>query len=456
MSIVIKGGTVVSSHGRRQLDIRINGEKITELGNGLSIADGEEVVDATGCFIFPGFIDGHTHLELNNGMTDTSDDFTTGSIAAVAKGTTTVIDMATPEHGGTLDECLVTWNKMAEGKSSADFNYHMSVIEWNENIAKEIPKMVKKGVTTFKMYMAYDNLRTNDAELYEAMKIIKSVGGMLGVHCENGDVINQLQAEYLKAGKTGPENHPLTRPNQLEAEAVNRYLTIAKQANLAVNIVHLSTKEALEVVKRARAEGQEVYVETCPQYLLLDDEAYGLPNFEGAKYVCSPPLRKKADQEALWQGIIDGEVNTISTDHCDFNFKDQKIIGKDDFTKIPGGMPGVESRPELVYTAGVAAGKITPERFVELLSENIAKQFDLYPQKGIIQVDSDADIVIWDPEATGVISAKTQLQHCDYTPFEGFQTKGKARSVYLRGNKVAENGEIISTKQGKFIFRKIT
>lgn len=281
------------------------------------------------------------------------------------------------------------------------------------------------------------------------------MGGILGVHCENGDVINQLQKDYLQTGKVAPKYHPLSRPNVLEAEAINRYLTIAGQVGLAVNIVHLSTKESLEVVKRARAKGQVVYVETCPQYLLLEDSLYDLPNFEGAKYVCSPPLRKPTDNKALWQGVIDGHVQTISTDHCDFNFSNQKINGKGDFTKIPGGMPGVETRPELIYTAGVMTEKISLERFVGLLSEDIAKQFNMYPKKGVIQIGSDADIVIWDPEQRDVISAKTQVTNCDYTPYEGFETIGKARDVFLRGDKVAENGKVCKEKIGKFVFRKI-
>lgn len=454
MSILVKGGVVVNSHTRRQLDVRLDGEKIVELGADLAVKD-SEVVDASGCFILPGFIDAHTHLELNNGYADTSDNFTTGSAAAVANGTTTVIDMATPDRGKSLADCLATWNALAENKASCDYNYHMSIIEWTPAIAKEIPEMAKAGVTSFKMYLAYDNLRTTDAELYEAMKAIKSVDGMLGVHCENGEIINQLQKDYLAAGKTGPENHPLTRPNALEAEAVNRYLTIANTVGLAVNIVHLSTKESLAVVKRARAHGQKVYVETCPQYLTLTDDLYRLPDFEGAKYVCSPPLRSQADQEALWQGVMDGDVDTISTDHCDFDFAAKEKFGKADFTKIPGGLPGVETRPAIVYTTGVATGKISLERFVALLSENIAKQFALYPQKGVIQLNSDADIVVWDPKAQAVISQQTQLQHCDYSAYEGFQTTGKAKFVFLRGKKVAEDGKVIAPRTGRFVFRKV-
>ncbi len=454
MSIVIKGATVVSTHGQRQLDVRIVDEKVTELGVNLATT-ADTVVDATGCYLFPGFIDAHTHMELNNGpgTASTADNFTTGSLAAVAKGTTSVLDMATPDRGHSLQDCLTTWNSLAAGKSSCDYSYHMSIIEWNQQLAAEVPKMAAQGITSFKMYMAYDNLRTSDAEIYAAMCEIKKVHGMLGIHCENGDLVNTLQTEYLAKGLTAPKYHPMTRPNMVEAEAINRYLTIAALVGLPVNIVHLSTRESLAVVRAARARGQQVYVETCPQYLLLDDHYYDLPDFEGAKYICSPPLRSTADEAALWQALEQGEINTISTDHCDFNFHDQKFIGKDDFTKIPGGMPGVETRPELIYTAGVATGKISLEQFVGLLSENIARQFGMYPQKGVIQIGSDADLVIWDPQQQGVISAATQLQNVDYTAYEGFKTQGAARAVYLRGQQVAANGKVLAGQQGKFVFR---
>ena len=456
MSILLKGGTVVSAKGRRQIDVRLDGEKIVETGTHLAVED-STVEDVSGCFLLPGFIDAHTHLELNNGKGSfgTADNFDTGSKAAVAKGTTTVIDMATPNKGGSLKECLADWDHLAKGKSSCDYTYHMSIIEWNPEIKAEIKEIVASGITSFKMYMAYDNLRTRDAEIFEAMQEIGKHNGMLGMHCENGDIVNEMVTKFVNEGKLTPHYHALTRPDFVEAEAIERYLMIANIADLPVNIVHLSTKLSLEAVKRARARGQKVYVETCPQYLVLDDHLYDGPDFEGAKYVCSPPLRSIEDQAAIWSSVINGEVNTISTDHCSFNFEGQKTIGRDDFSKIPNGMPGVETRPEIIYTCGVTTGKITLERMVGLLSEDIAKQFALYPQKGVIQKDSDADIVIWDPETSGVISAKTQLQNVDYTPYDGFETKGAARAVYLRGQKVAEAGLVTKEKQGQFVFRKI-
>ncbi len=454
MSILLKGGTVVSAHGRRQLDVRLSDGKIIEVGGNL-LEEDSRVEDVTGRFLLPGFIDAHTHLELNNGpgTQGTADNFATGSRAAVAKGTTTVIDMATPDQGGTLQACLATWNRLAENKSSCDYTYHMSVIDWHAGTADEIKAMFNQGITSFKMYLAYDNLRASDSELYEAMLVIKKYGGMLGVHCENGELVNEMIAKLVGEGKLTPYYHPLSRPNALEAEAVTRYLTIAKMAELPVNIVHLSTKEGLEAVRRARQAGQQVFVETCPQYLVLDDHLYDLPDFESAKYVCSPPLRSVADQEALWLGIQHNDIDTVSTDHCSFNFHGQKDLGKADFSKIPNGMPGVETRPELIYTYGVAKGRITLEKMVALLSENIARQFHLFPQKGVIQPGSDADIVVWDPNVQSVISHTTQLQNVDYTPYEGMATIGAPEKVYLRGIKVAENGQVLIEKQGKFVYR---
>lgn len=456
MSILLKGGIVVSAEGRRKVDVRIDGEIISEIGTNLAIGN-SEVEDVSGCYLLPGFIDAHTHLELNNGKGSigTADNFTTGSRAAVAKGTTAVIDMATPSKGTSLKQCLTDWNRLAEGNSFCDYTYHMSIIEWNKAISSEIKEMIDEGITSFKMYMAYDNLRTTDAEIFEAMTEIKKYNGMLGIHCENGDMVNEMIAKFVREGKLTPHYHPLTRPDSVEAEAVERYLMIADLAGLPVNIVHLSTARSLAAVKRARARGQKLFVETCPQYLVLDDHLYDGPDFEGAKYVCSPPLRSKKDQEVLWEGVMDGSIDTISTDHCSFNFEGQKTLGKDDFSKIPNGMPGVETRPELIYTYGVTTGKITLERMVELLSEGIAKQFHLFPQKGIIQKGSHADIVIWNPDTKGVISAKTQIQTVDYTPFDGMETKGSAQAVYLRGKKVAENGQCIAEMEGKFIHRKI-
>ena len=455
MAKILKGGTLVSATGRRDADIRIEGEKIVEIGENLA-TEGCEIEDVTGYFLLPGFIDAHTHLELNNGegAVNSADTFYTGSKAAVAKGTTTVIDMATPDKDGTLKECFDNWSAMAEGNSSCDYNYHMSIIRLTPEIKEEIKEIIAAGCTSFKMYMAYENLRTPDSAIFEVIEELKKHGGMLGVHCENGDLVEEAIDRHKEAGLLTPHYFPKTRPVSVEAEAVERYLTIAEMADYPVNIVHLSAKRSLESVRRARDRGQKVYVETCPHYLVLDESVYDLPGFEGGKYICSPPIRTLEDQEALWEGIVNGEINTVSTDHCSFNFETQKKLGKDDFSKAPSGLPGVEDRPVLLHTTGVASGKITLERMVGLLAENVAKQFKFYPKKGVLQVGSDADIVIWDDQVKGVITAKDQLQNVDYNPYEGFETVGAAKGVYLRGKKVAEDGKEILERTGKFAFRE--
>lgn len=456
MSLLLKNGVVVNSKGKRRVDVRIDGEKIVEVGADLP-KQHSIVENVEGCYLFPGFIDAHTHMQLNNGpgSIGTVDDFHSGTAAAVANGTTTIIDMATPTKGDTLLECQRIWDRFADGHSSCDYCYHMAVIEWTPETPKQIKEVIDAGTTSFKLYFAYPNLRLQDSEIFSVMKELKKYGAMVGAHCENGEIVDDLIKQFVEAGKLAPHFHPLSRPNVVEAEAVNRYLMIARLADLPVNIVHLSTRQSLEIVRRARAEGQKVYVETCPQYLLLDESLYDLPEFESAKFVCSPPLRSLADQNELWQAIADGEVNTISTDHCSFDFDGQKTLGKCDFSKIPNGMPGVETRPQLIYTYGVEEKRISVEKMIALLSEDIAKQFHLYPRKGVIQQGSDADIVVWDPTRTGVISDQAQLQKSDYSPYDGFQYVGKAQSVYLRGEKVAENGKVVKEDSGTYISRKI-
>lgn len=453
MAIILKGGTIVSASGRRQLDLRMADELIQEIGTDIQPGLEDQVVDVTGHYLLPGFIDAHTHFELNNGVTNTADDFTTSSRSAIVGGTTTIIDFATPELGGSLKDCLSEWNRMADGKSSCDYSYHMSLIEWHSESENEIAGMIESGITSFKMYMAYDNLRTSDGDIFEAMLSIRKHHGMLGIHCENGDMVNELIKKLVGEGHLSPHNHPLSRPDSVEAEAVERYLMMAELADLPVNIVHLSARRSLEAVKRARKRGQKVFVETCPHYLVLDDGLYDSPGFEGAKYVCSPPLRKKSDQDYLWQNIIEGQVDTISTDHCSFNFHEQKELGLKDFSKIPNGLPGVETRPILIYTYGVETGRISLEKMVELLSEKISRQYGMFPQKGILQVGSHADVVVWQPQGEGVISAKTQEQAVDYTPFEGLKTIGSPHQVYLRGQLVAEEGQVVHSKKGHFIRR---
>ena len=452
MSIIIKGGTIVTPRKSYISDIKIEDEIITEIGENLEDPKAQ-IIDATGHLVFPGFIDSHTHFDLDTGYTRTADNFKTGTAAAIVGGTTTILDFATQNKGETLSEALNNWHKLAEDVSSCDYGFHMAITEWNEDIKNELAIMKEQGITSYKAYMAYDSLRLNDGAIYDILKSLKKYNSILGVHCENGDLVNTMIKDQLNSGNTTPAAHPLSRPNRVEAEAISRYIDIANLADAPINIVHLSTKEGLEEALKGRERGQKVFIETCPQYLLLDDSMYSLEDFESAKYVLSPPLRKPEDLESLWQGLAQGHIDIMGTDHCSFNFKGQKDHGIKDFSKIPNGIPGVEHRPVLMYTYGVSKGRITKEQMCVLLSENVAKLFGMYPRKGTLQVGSDADIVIWDVKAKGTISKDNQKQNVDYTPFEGFETIGRAKQVFLRGKHIVEEGNIIEENCGKYIKR---
>ncbi len=452
MDTLIKEGTLVSPQGSFLADLRISGSSIAAIGQDLPAA-GANVISAAGCLVFPGFIDPHTHFDLDNGVTRSPDDFASGTKAALLGGTTTILDFANQNRGEDLEAALAEWHRKASDRSACDYGFHMAITDWNPLIAKEIVKMRERGVSSFKLYMAYDNLRVHDGLLYTIMKQIREIGGIIGVHCENGDLVNAMVAEQRAKGNRGPEGHPLSRPAEVEAEAVGRCLHIASLAGTAVNIVHLSTAAGMMEVMHARARGQTVYVETCPQYLLLDDSKYRMPDFEGAKYVMSPPLRKLDDQEVLWQALAADAVNSIGTDHCSFNFLGQKDLGRQDFSKIPNGIPGVEHRPALIYTYGVAAGRISTEQMAALLSENVARIFGMFPQKGTLLAGSDADVVIWDPAVSGTITAREQMQQVDYTPYEGFAVRGMARDVFLRGRHVVQQGRLLETSLGRYVHR---
>jgi dihydropyrimidinase len=329
----------------------------------------------------------------------------------------------------------------------------MTIDDWNESIRAEIPAMFDAGIPSFKMYMTYPAMMIGDKDMFFALEELKKYGGIAGVHCENSGVIDALIEQHKKSGLLSPASHPQCRPNPLEAEAVAHLLRIAEVADTPIVIVHLSTKEALGEVLAARARGQKVYVETCPHYLLLDDSLYEKPAFtDSARYVCAPPLRTKADQEVLWNALASGAIQTVSTDHCSFTLA-QKDAGKDDFTKIPGGLPGVETRGVLLYSYGVAEGKITKEQMCALLSENPAKLYGAYPRKGLLAPGSDADIVVYDPQADRVITAKDQLANVDYTPYEGFRTRGSIAQVYLRGRLAVSGGELRIASEGVYIPR---
>jgi dihydropyrimidinase len=428
MGIVIKGGKIVTAVDGYYSDIRIDGEKIVSIGSDLE-RQGDEVINAEGCFIIPGGIDTHTHFDLDVGSTVTADNFESGTKAALVGGTTTILDYATQNKGESLKEALIGQHNKAKGVCYCDYGFHMGITDWNDNVSQEIDDMIKEGVTSFKLYMAYKGkLHVEDEVIFKALRRCKEVKGLIGFHCENGDIIDVLIKEAKESGYIAPIYHALTRPAEVERESIARLLNIAEIAKAPVYIVHLSTKEGLLSILEGKKRGVEVYVETCPQYLLLNDSCYGgkdSDSFEGAKYVMSPPLRKEQDMEALWNGIKTGEIMTIGTDHCSFNFKGQKDMGRKDFSKIPNGAPGVEHRMGLLYTYGVVAGKITLNEMVALTSTNAAKLYGIFPQKGTIEVGSDADIVVWNPDFITTISAGKQTQRVDYTPYEDFELHGR-------------------------------
>ena len=453
MSILIQNGTLFLPEGPVKADLRVEGGRIAAIGPGLPVGDAQ-VLDASGKLVFPGFIDTHTHFEMNKGLpNETADDWFTGSRAALAGGTTTVLDFAEPERGASLASALETWHRRAGGAACCNYGFHMTIKDWDQRIRAELRDMTAAGVTSYKVYMAYDNLRLPDGVIYEVLQAVAEEGGVTGCHCENGDLVTQGIRTQKAAGNLSPAAHPLSRPAAVEAEAVTRYLTIAELAGAPVNIVHLSTARGLEAVRAARARGQKLYVETCPQYLLLDESCYRLPGFEGAKYVFSPPARSLADQAALWGAIRSGDIDTVGTDHCSFDFHGVKELGRADFSQIPNGLPGVEHRPALLYTYGVAAGKLTAHQMMRLLSEQPAKLFGMFPQKGAIAVGSDADLVIWDPDCPGRITAAGQVQNVDYTPYEGMETAGRADTVLLLGEVVAEKGSLVAEHRGQYVRR---
>ena len=456
MGIVLNGGTIVTAVDVYQADVRIEGEKIVAVGHEIKQAE-DQVINVDGYLIFPGGIDPHTHFDLPMGTFSTSDDFLSGSLAAVLGGTTTILDYATQFKGETLKTGLKNWHAKADGKSYVDFGFHMAITDWNDQVPQEMTDLVNlEGVSSFKLYMAYKNiLQVDDGALLQALRQAGECGALVCVHCENGDVVDYLVKEARAQGQTAPYFHPLTRPPETEAEATNRVITLARIAEAPLYIVHLTCSGALQAVVEAKLTGLEVYAETCPQYLLLDDSCYHSEGFNGAKYVISPPLRSVNHQKELWSGLQTGILETIATDHCSFNYKGQKDLGLNDFSKIPSGAPGVETRLGLLYTYGVMTGKLTLNEFVALTSTNAAKLFGLFPRKGTIAPGSDADLVVWDPLASSTITVETLHQQVDYTPYEGFNQKGQAKHVFLRGQHVVKDGQLQAAKPtGIYLSRK--
>ena len=448
MRILIRNGLVVGDGGAVSADV------LTEDGTILRVAPqiGEThdvCIDAAGCYVMPGFIDTHTHFDLDLGTTVTADNFVTGTRAAVLGGTTTVLDFATQDRGMTMQDALDLWHKKAQG-SSCNYGFHMAVSEWNDARIGEIPSMIRQGVTSFKMYMVYDAMRVDDGAIYDALRRTAAEDCIIGVHCENYDLLRQRILECRAAGLSGPTAHPLSRPNIVEAEAVARLMRIAELAEAPAWVVHLSTREGLEEARRARLRGQEVYLETCPQYLVLDDSAYAAE--DGARFVLSPPLRKPADAEAILTAMAQDEIDVIGTDHCSFTMA-QKALGEDDFTKIPNGGAGVQNRAALIHTCAVQTGRMTVAQMAEQLSGNAARIFGMYPKKGCIAEGSDADIVIFDPKAERTISWRTNAHNCDNSPYEGMRTVGAARDVIVNGVLAVQNGTLVQEGAGRYVFR---
>jgi len=451
MGIVLQGATIVTSESVERSDLRIVGETIAEIGLDL-VQPGDQLIPADGCYLFPGGVDPHTHFDLDVGGTVTADDFFSGSRAALAGGTTTVIDYATQSRGGSLVDALAVWRVKAAGKSFVDYGFHVALCECNEAVLEELSGLPETdGVVSVKLYMAYKNvLQVDDGILLQVMRTCRERGILVCLHCENGDLIETLTGEAIAAGRFGPDQHAAARPEVVEVEAVFRALAIVELTGCPVYVVHVSSARALSIIEAAQRRGLPVWAETCPQYLLLDESLYRLAGFESAKYVMSPPLRTRYDQEGLWRGIGEGVVCSLGSDHCSFNFRGQKELGREDFSRIPNGIPGVENRFGLLFSSGVAAGRISLQKFVSLVSTGPARRFGLYPGKGALQVGSDADVVVWDPAGRSVISVRSQTQRVDYNAYEGFEQIGVPRQVFLRGRLAAEAGKICGGPHGKY------
>ncbi|HOW96176.1 MAG TPA: dihydropyrimidinase [Kiritimatiellia bacterium] len=454
MSIVIKGGTIVTAGDLCAADLRIDGEQIVEIGRDLPAKAGDTVVSAKGRYLFPGGVDVHTHFELPFMGTVSADDFKTGPVAALCGGTTTYIDFCMQAKGKPLAASLAAWHEKAK-KSAADFGFHMGIVDYTPAVAAEIPAVIKQGVSSFKFFMAYKGaLQIDDGQIIGIMETVGRNGGLSMVHAENGDMIDTLSRRFIAEGKQTPEYHWLAHPAIAEEEAVHRIVELARFTEQTIYIVHLSSADGLEKVKEAVARGYPVIAETCPQYLLLSSDLYYRPNFEGAKWVMSPPLRPADHLEKMWEGLGRGFIKTVATDHCSFNFKGQKEMGRDSFAKIPNGIPSVGDRFNLLYTYGVGQGRMSLTRFADVVATAPAKIFGMYPRKGTLAVGSDADVVIFNPEAKGVVSAKTTKHNVDYSAYEGLELKGLPESVLLRGKFAVRDGQYVGEQgAGRFIAR---
>jgi len=456
VSILIKNGRVVTAVDDYYADVFIDGETIAQIGKDLNV-QADEVIDAKGRLVLPGGIDPHTHMDMPFGGTTSADDFESGTIAAAFGGTTTVVDFAIQTKGESTLKGLDTWHEKAAGKATIDYGFHMIITDMPEERLPEMARLRDEGLTSYKLFMAYPGvLYVDDGTLYRAFRQAGENGTRIAMHAENGIVIDEIIKAAIKDGKVAPRWHAHTRPTRMEAEGVHRAIAIAEVAKVPLYIVHLSCSDALDEVKRGRARGVDVIAETCPQYLFLDDSYYDKEGFEGAKWVMTPALREKWNQDVLWQGLQFRDLETIATDHCPFCMKDQKEIGKESFAKIPNGAPGVENRMSLVYNGGVVKGRIDLNRFVELTSTAAAKAFGMFPKKGTIAVGSDADIVIFDPDRKETISVNNPCTHhmrVDYSAYEGFEVQGFTETVLSRGRVIIRKNSLETKGGGQFIKR---
>jgi dihydropyrimidinase len=457
MKTLIKNGTIVTAADTFRADVLVDGEKISTIAAALT-AQADKVIDAKDRYLIPGGVDVHTHLDMPFGGTFSVDDFRTGTIAAAFGGTTCIVDFAIQERGKSLRQAWETWMGKAEGKAVIDYGFHMILRESTQALRDEMGEMVREGVTSFKLFMAYPGVfYMDDASIFRTMQRSGEIGATICMHAENGPVIDVLVEQALKKGHTAPKYHALTRPARLEAEATHRAIALAEVADVPVYIVHLSAAEALEQVTAARDRGLPAYAETCPQYLFLSYDNYEEPGddgFGGAKYVMSPPLRAKVKQKELWRGLRGNDLQVVATDHCPFCMKGDKELGRTDFSKIPNGAPGIETRMSLMFDGGVEAKNISLNRYVEITSTSPAKIFGLFPRKGTIAVGSDADIVVFDPKAEHVWSAATHHMNVDYNPYEGRRVRGVPEVVLSRGETIVEKGKLLATPgRGQYLKR---
>jgi len=452
---IITNGNVVTAADTYKGDVAISDGKIAAVGHQLPRENAGKLIDARGKYVFPGGIDVHTHLDMPFGGTTSADDFETGTRAAAFGGTTTLIDFAIQYKGQSLRTAFDTWMQKASGKAVCDYAFHCIITDLPDAQLDEVNALVREGVTSFKLFMAYPGIfMLDDASIFRALRATAKNGGLVCVHAENGGAIDVIVQQALAEGKKAPKYHALTRPTTAEAEATARAIALAEMAGAPIYIVHMSCYEALEKVREARDRGLPVYGETCPQYLYLSIENFDVPGFEGAKYVFTPPLREKWHQEKLWNGLKRDHLQVVSTDHCPFCYKEQKELGRDDFTKIPNGGPGIEHRLSLIYSGGVAQGRFSVNRFVELVSTTPAKLFGLYPRKGTIATGSDADLVIFDPNRQHTISAATHHMRVDYSMFEGIRVTGIPDVVLSRGRVIVQGDEFLGRPgAGEFLRR---